>query len=509
MPRPADPGASLRCDVAVVGGGPAGLAAAAQLGRAGADVILLDEAPSLGGQYFKRRQGAVLAAYGDYRPAGSALIEAVRRAGVRCLAGRLVWGVDDDGTTLLTADTVSGAGLAIAPRACLVATGAYERAVPFPGWQLPGVVTPGYALHLATCDRIPLGQRVVVAGTGPFLLAAACAVLQAGGGVAAVVELNHPYRPGTASLTAVRFPARLRELAGYAATLARHRVPVLQGRRILAAEGDQHVREVLIGPRALALLGSDRVGSDRVGSDRVGSDRVGSDRVGSAAMSPAAAARTRRVAVDGLAVGFGFRPATELLRLLGAGGLQDELGDVYPRLDDLGRTTVPGVYAAGEVAQIAGVRAAMAGGQLAAAAAAADLGLPPPPPKALRAAGARLAAQRRFAALTARLYPVTAADCAAIPDETMVCRCEGVSAGQLRQVGALGRPDVSSAKAATRAGMGPCQGRQCGAAAIALVSAAAGAPVPAFTARMPVKPIPMSAVLSGPAGSSGSEPAER
>ena len=341
MPHPDQ----LRCDVAVIGGGPAGLAAAAQLGQAGADVVLLDEAPRLGGQYFKRRAGAVLAAHGDYRPEGTRLIATVHAAGVRCLPGRLVWGVGDDGRTLLTAGLAAGDPLAITPRACIVATGAYERSIPFPGWQLPGVVTPGHALHLARCDLVPLGQRVLIAGTGPFLLAAACAVLRAGGGVVAVAEMNRPYAPGAAALAAGRYPARLAELAGYAATLARHRVPVLQGRRVAAAHGGGHVREVLLdGPGA------------------------------------------RRFAVDALAAGFGFRPATELLRLLGADGTQDELGDVYPRLDLLGRTTVPGVYAAGEVAQIAGMRAAMAGGQLAAAAAAADLGLPPPPPKALRAA---------------------------------------------------------------------------------------------------------------------------
>ena len=157
----------------------------------------------------------------------------------------------------------------------------------------------------------------------------------------AVAELNRPYPPRPprlAALAAARYPARLAELAGYAATLARHRVPVLQGRRVVAATGDDRVREVrLDGPQA------------------------------------------RTVTVDALAVGFGFRPATELLRLLGADCTQDELGDLYPRLDPAGRTSVPGVYAAGEVTQIAGVRAAVAGGRLAAAAAAADLGLPPPP----------------------------------------------------------------------------------------------------------------------------------
>ena len=268
----------MSCDVAVVGGGPAGLAAAAQLGQAGADVVLIDEAARLGGQYFKRRHGAVLAAHGDYRPEGTRLIAAAHAAGVRSLPGRLVWGIGDDGRTLLTAGLTAGDPLAITPRACIVATGAYERSIPFPGWQLPGVVTPGHALHLASCDLVPLGQRVLIAGTGPFLLAAACAVLRAGGGVVAVAEMNRPYAPGAAALAAGRYPARLAELAGYAATLARHRVPVLQGYRVTAAAGDGRVREVALdGPRA------------------------------------------RRCTVDALAVGFGFRPATELLRLLGAG----------------------------------------------------------------------------------------------------------------------------------------------------------------------------------------------
>jgi len=456
----------LRCDVAVVGGGPAGLAAAAQLGRAGADVVLLEEAAELGGQYFKRRHGAVLAGYGDYRPEGTRLISAVRGAGVRCLTGRLVWGIDDDRRTLLTADVSSGAGLPVTARACIVATGAYERAIPFPGWQLPGVVTPGYAMHLATCDRIALGDRVVLAGTGPFLLATACAVLRAGGGVAAVAEMNRPYWPSAAALSALRFPGRLRELAGYAATLARHRVPVLQGCRVVAARGTGRVREVLMG-----------------------------------ASDPAAApdgATPRRLEVDGLAVGFGFRPATELIRLFGVGCAQDELGDVFPRLDELGRTTVPGVYTAGEVAQIAGMRAAVASGSLAAAAAAMDLGLPRPPASVLHDAAASLGAERRFAALTARLYPVTAADCVTMPDETLVCRCEGVRAAELRQAGALGRNDNSSAKAATRAGMGPCQGRQCATAAMALVTATAGRKTAAFAARMPIKPVPLATFTDGP-----------
>jgi D-hydroxyproline dehydrogenase subunit alpha len=450
---------AVDCDVAVVGGGPAGLAAATRLAASGARVVLLEEAAELGGQYFKRRTGAVLARYGDYRPEGTRLIAAARAAAVRCRTGHTVWGVEDDGQTLLAWDCGAGTTVRVRARARIVATGAYERAIPFPGWQLPGVVTPGHALHLASCDRVALGQRVVLAGTGPFLIAAAAAVLRAGGGVAAVIELNTPYRP---RLTAARFPSRLRELAGYAATLAAHRVRVLQGQRVVAALGRGRIETVQIAARD--------------------------------------GGRTRTIEVDALAVGYGFRPASELVRLLGGDCDRDELGDEFPVTDSFGRTSVPCLYVAGEAARIAGLRAALAAGELAAAAAATDLGLPRPPDQELRAATARLRTELRFAALTAALYPVTAADYAAMPDETLACRCEGVTAGVIRRAAGTGLSDVSGVKAATRAGMGPCQGRQCGVALAVLTAAATGTAPAGIAARMPVKPVPLASLIAPLAG---------
>jgi len=451
-------------DVLIVGGGPAGLSAALSAAQGGLRVALVDEHTELGGQYFKRRHPAVVARHGDFRPAGTRLVTAVRQAGVDCLTGHLVWGVADDGATLLVAGP-DGAPHALRARFTVLATGAHERVLPFPGWQLPGVVTAGLALHLATIDRVPVGRRVLLAGTGPFLLPVACALLEVGVRVVGVAEANHPYRLGRHAAASLRYPARLRELAGYLATLVRHRVPVWQDTYVLSASGPDRLRQVTLGGRHAGT-----------------------------------------VEADVLCVGHGFRPNVELARLLGCETRPDPVvGEPVPVADVVGRTSRPDVYVVGEAAGIAGVHAARARGQAAALDILARTGRAVPPARQRRV-HARVRRLARFAALTEALFPPPLHLLDGIPDDTEVCRCEQVSAGEIRATAGLAHNGLNATKGFTRAGMGLCQGRECGTAVACLTRAAnPHAPAEAFTARMPVRPVPVTALGVPPRHAAGAD----
>lgn len=436
-------------DAVVVGGGPAGMAAARTIAEAGLTAAILDESDELGGQYFKRRRGAVLRAHGDFRPEGTAQIQALRAADVHRKTSCLVWGLGDTPRSLMTS-SANGELSEVRGSALIIATGAYERSLPFPGWQLPGVVTPGLALHLATCDRVRVGNRVLVAGTGPFLLPVACALLDVGCEVVGVAEANSPYRLNGTSVRSARYPARLLELARYVSKLQRHRVPIWQQSHVVSAEGSQRLEGIHLSRRGA----------------------------------------TSWIPVDALAIGYGFQPATELARLVGCAEHLSHDGTRVPLVDRHGRTSVKGVYVAGEAAGVAGRQAAQLRGQLAGAAVLQDRGMKTPPvDRELR----HLARLENFAAMNSVLFPVPRRLLHDLPPSTLLCRCEGVTVGEAKRCAASGDPNA--VKGSTRAGMGPCQGRECGYALGVLTNRSGEAA--ALTSRPPIRPIPIGAFAAG------------
>ncbi|NHZ93257.1 FAD-dependent oxidoreductase [Massilia sp. CCM 8733] len=381
----------------VLGAGPAGLAAAEAASASGQAVLLVDENSAPGGQIWRGGPQR----WRDAR--ASALWDALRaRPQVTFMAGARV--VAPAGARALLLETADGALIQPWDKV-IVCSGARELLLPFPGWTLPGVTGAGGLQALIKGGMPIAGKRVVVAGSGPLLLAVAATVRDHGGVLVALAEHR-------ASGDLARFGARLAlshqgKLLQSLRLAARLRgVPYLRGAGVLGAEGSARLERVLLRQHG----------------------------------------RDVALDCDFLACGFGLTPSLELGTLFGCALEQGRV-----TVDGAQRTSVQGVWAAGESTGIGGVDKALAEGRIAGLDAA---GIAP------RAADLRARAKAQaFGALLARAFaplPSLRAMCTA---PTIVCRCEDVAAADLAP-----HTGWRSAKLQTRAGMGPCQGRVCGAA---------------------------------------------
>ncbi|GAA4593558.1 NAD(P)/FAD-dependent oxidoreductase [Planotetraspora phitsanulokensis] len=443
-------------DVAVVGAGPAGLAAAVESAAAGLGVVLIDAAGQPGGQYWRhydenharpddRRGHHGWSTFTRLRERLDALTATGR---IRYLPGHQVWLVtrDENGaftlqltpTTSTRVDGAEEAGLSRAEtaRALILCPGGYDRQLPIPGWDLPGVMAAGGAQALLKGHRTLAGRRAVVAGTGPFLLPVATGLARAGASLAAVVEANGTLGWLRDPVGAMSVPGKGVEALQYAALMARHRIPYRRGTVI---------REIL--------------GEGRVEAVRIA--RV--DRVDGRLAGP-----EEEIAADLVALGWGFTPSLELPLMLGAETRRDVDGSLVVVVDDLQRSSVDGVYVAGEATGVGGAALAVAEGRLSAVALGVALRRTPESSRrAVVAVIGRLSREirrgRRFAAAMHRAYPVPVAWTRWLSDSTLVCRCEEVSYGDLvRAHRDLGAEDPRTLKMLARPGMGWCQGRVCG-----------------------------------------------
>ena len=436
-------------DLIIIGAGPAGVSAATEASARGLSVLLLDENPTPGGRIWQ-----ALEARGGHDRDDAPGVQALRafRASTtetRWRAG--VWAVESDGTVFWSED---GSARSAQGHCLLLATGTTERPMPIPGWTLPGVMTVGAAqIALKTGGLVP-HSNTWLAGQGPLLLLYAVQALRAGGRIEGILDLSDPaarWRALPHLPQALRAAPDLAKGLLWRRAIARAGVPWMRASD-LRAEGEGTLQRIVF----------------------------------------TSAGQTRREVVDTLLLHDGVIPSLQITRAVGCAHEWSEAQRCWrPVTDAWGRSSLPNVFVAGDGAGIGGALAATCAGRLAALEIAHTVGRLTM--AARDAAAAPLRAERaRFLAMRPFLDALFAPRAPRIDDATTVCRCEEVSAGQIRLAATLGCLGLNQLKAFTRCGMGPCQGRMCASTAAEVMAQARGVPVvliEPYRPRFPTKPL--------------------
>ncbi|KPX47946.1 Pyridine nucleotide-disulfide oxidoreductase [Pseudomonas syringae pv. helianthi] len=446
--------------IAIIGAGPAGIRAAQTLLAHGIKACLIDEGLRGGGQVYRRQpenfQRSAKALYG-FESSKAVAVHQTLDALAEQIDYRpqtLVWSAEGHQLDTLqngTAGTIDFTQL-------IVATGATDRILPVPGWTLPGVYSLGAAQIALKYQGCAIGERVVFCGSGPLLYLVAYQYAKAGANVLAVLD-SAPFSAQCKALPALLGqPVTLAKGLYYRAWLSAHGIPVHQGVHLKRIEGEQ---------RATGIQWQ----------------RNGQSNL---------------LACDAVAFAHALRSETQLADLLGCAFDWSPLNRAWlPARDNCGRSSVSGVYLAGDGAGIMGADAAEMAGELAALGLLQDIGVTV---DALRIRDLQAALQRieRFRHGLETAFPFPEDWAARVADDTVVCRCEEVSAGEIRTTVQDGHWEINRVKALCRVGMGRCQGRMCGLAAAEIIARESGRPVEhigRLRGQAPIKPLPFGLAL--------------
>ncbi len=459
-------------DVVIVGSGLSGIVAANRLADYNLKVLLLDENIHIGGQILRRipdNLGVATACEpSKVRRIGFRFIESVKKNKVKIMNRTKVLGIQPERELLIEED--KGRTHTITADTILFATGARERFLPFKGWTLPGILSTGAVQILMKSSGVLPAKEIVIAGSGPFLCAVAYEFTRNNGTVVSILEqtMLMDKMPLIGQLL-YQFP-KYTEGFKYLAKLLISGVPLKYGTQLIEARGDTCLTEVVAA---------------RV--DRSGRMREGTEK----------AFKTRA-----LAVGHGFAPNIELPQLAGCqlDYGQDKGGWVVWVNDDL-ETSIERIYAAGEITGIGGALKSVTEGNLSAVSILHNLGKIGEDEYISHFR--RLSRERRhhlaFGKCLNTLYKIPRGAIRSIPDETVICRCEGVRMGDIQKAIANGYDTPGALKRILRVGMGTCQGRICGPVIYDILSAYRGIPaheIPPFSVRVPVKAVSCGSLIS-------------
>ena len=453
----------------IIGAGPAGLSAAHTLCRYGAEVLLLDENRCIGGQVLRRLPSGWIGGSSYFRfgvkRAGLDLARQVSGSAAKILRNVTVMDLRRNGE--ITIEDQNNRLSRFRAELFLLAGGGREKFFPFNGWTLPGVISTGAAQILMKSAAVLPGENVLVAGSGALPLVVAGEIIKNGGRLAAFLDIN----PMSSSAELLRggFPQipRYAEGAMHLTRIALSRSPVFYRRRVIEAAGNRKLENVITAK------------VDDQGRPIPGSQKT--------------------FAADALAVGRGFVPNIELPQLIGCGlKYSPDRGGWYVKVDSQLETSLPGIFAAGEVTGIGGVKKALVEGRLAGLAMLYRLGRIDQ--NRFQSLAEPLRRQREqeaaFSVMINKLNRVQPGEYDTLDDKTVICRCEDVTYGDICRQIARGLVTPQELKKATRLGMGNCQSRTCGPILYEILNAfevndASHGPL---SVRMPVKPVSLESL---------------